>query len=188
MSRLGEGLAGSWPLNGDVAGSLHGDAKFVDSPFGKAVSFTTGADSVVIPRSDAMNVGAGDFTVAAWIHPSQLRKAAIVALGDEGKPGWYLDLADNRGTVRFETTGPDNQSNGTLSSTPGAIRLNTWQHVAVVMKREKPGERGKNETRIYVNGYVVARGSIGPANLDNPADGSPSGAHRLCPGISRRPG
>ena len=114
MSRLGESLAGSWPLNGDVAGSLHGDAKFVDSPFGKAVSFTTGADSVRIPRTDALNVGAGDFTVAAWIHPTQLRKAAIVALGDEGKPGWYLDLADNRGTVRFETTGPDNQSNGDL--------------------------------------------------------------------------
>ena len=123
-----------------------------------------------IPRTDALNVGDGDFTVAAWIHPTQLRQAAIVALGDEGKPGWYLDLADNRGTVRFETTGPDNQSNGTLSSTPGAIRVNTWQHVAVVIKREPSGERRRNEARIYVNGYVVARGAIGPANLDNPAE------------------
>ena len=26
--------------------------------------------------------------------------------------------------------GPDDQPNGTLSSTPGAIRLNAWQHVA----------------------------------------------------------
>lgn len=177
VSRLSEGLAGSWPLDGDLAGtggggppgSLEGAAKFVDSPFGKAVSLTSGADSVVIPRTGAMNVGAGDFTLAAWIHPTQLRKAGIVVLGGEGTHGWYLELADNRGTIRFETNGPDNQSNGTLSSAPGAIRFNAWQHVAVVVKRGKSGERATNESRIFVNGYVAARGEIGPANLDHPA-------------------
>jgi hypothetical protein len=121
----------------------HGDAKFVDSPFGKAV-FHDRRRFRADPSSDALNVGAGDFTVAAWIHPAQLRKAAIVALGDEGKPGWYLDLADNRGTVRFETMGPTTNP-AALSSTPGAIRLNTWQHVAVVIKREQPGEREKTK-------------------------------------------
>jgi mono/diheme cytochrome c family protein len=177
VSRLGEGLAGSWPLNGDLAdasgsngpaGSLQGEAKFVESPFGKAVSLTSAADSVSVPRNNAMNVGDGDFTVAAWIHPSQLRSSGIVALGGEGMQGWYLDLADNRGTVRFEANGPDNQSDGVVSSGPGAIRVNAWQHVAVVVKRTKQGEHGRNESRIYVNGYPVGRGEVAATNLDNP--------------------
>jgi len=176
VSRLGEGLAGSWPLNGDLAnaaypggpaGSVQGAAKFVDSPFGKAVSLSGAGDSIVIPRNEAMNVGANDFTVAAWVQPSQLRKSGIVAAGGNGVQGWYLEL-DNRGAVRFETNGPDGVSSGSVSSFPGAVRANAWQHVAVVVKRERPGERSRNQTRIYVNGYVVGQGEIDPANLDNP--------------------
>lgn len=171
-SRLGDGLAGSWPLDGNAAGapgdygpagSLEGDARFVDSPFGKAVSLDGDGDAVVIPRHDAMNVGHGDFTVAAWIHPRQLRTAGIVALGvSSWAHGWYLDMPDNQGVLRIQTAGPDNQPNGTVSSPPGTLRANAWQHVAAVVRR------GKNETRLYVNGYAVEKGEIGAANLDNP--------------------
>jgi len=171
LSQLGDGLAGFWPLDGNAANApdgkepvsnLEGDAKFVDSPFGKAVSLDGEGDSVVIPRHDAMNVGDGDFTVAAWIYPRQLRTAGIVALGTSGwSHGWYLDMPDNKGSLRIETAGPDNQPNGTVSS-PGVIRANAWQHVAAVVRR------GKKETRLYVNGYPVGKGEIGPANLDNP--------------------
>ena len=42
----------------------------------------------------------------------------------------------------------------------------------MVVKRGKPGERAKNETRIYVNGYVVARGAIGPAQPGQSGTGS----------------
>ena len=177
VSRLNQGLAGSWKLDGNLTadantaaapGTLQGTAKFVDSPFGKAVSLTGDADSVAIPSGDAMNIGAGDFTVSVWINPGKLRNAAIVARGGDGLHGWHLDLADNRGTLRFQTNGPDNESNGNVSSTPGAIRLNAWQHVTVVVRRGAQVDQGKNETRMYVNGFAVARGSIGPANLDNP--------------------
>ena len=173
VSRLNEGLGGMWPPPDAPAANLRGDAKLIDSPLGKAVAFTGAADAVVIPRSAAMNVGEGDFTVAGWIRPTALRRATIVALGGDGMHGWYLDLSDARGSVRLQTNGPDNQPNGTVSSAAGALRADVWQHVAVVVKRGKPGEqgkgeKGKNETRIYVNGYLVARGAVGPANLDNP--------------------
>src|ERR1041384_8061258 len=168
VSRLGEALAGSYPLDGEPAGILRGQAKFVDSPFGKAVSLAGNDGSVVIPRTASMNVGEGEFTVAAWIHPRQLRKAGIAVLRAEGTQGWYLDLSDNRGTIRFDTNGPDKQPNGSLSSPPGVIRVDAWQHVAAVIKRARQGEHGRNEARLYVNGYVVARGEIGPENLDNP--------------------
>jgi uncharacterized protein DUF1592/uncharacterized protein DUF1588/concanavalin A-like lectin/glucanase superfamily protein/uncharacterized protein DUF1587/uncharacterized protein DUF1595/uncharacterized protein DUF1585/cbb3-type cytochrome c oxidase subunit III len=166
VSRLREALAASWPLDGEPAASLRGAAKFIDSPFGRAISLGGEADSLVIPRSDSMDVGEGDFTVAAWIHPRLLRKAEIAGRGAEGTHGWHLDLAD-RGAIRFDTNGPDNQSNGSLSSPPSVIRANTWQHVAAVVNRAKPGERGRHESRLYVNGYLVARGDIGLDNLDN---------------------
>ena len=80
-SRLGDKLIGNWPLNGNslsnpdtknLAGQLQGDAKFINSPFGKALSLDGNGDSVSIPRNDSMNVKDGEFTVAAWIHPTQL--------------------------------------------------------------------------------------------------------------------
>ncbi|MBM3737030.1 MAG: DUF1592 domain-containing protein [Acidobacteria bacterium] len=163
-SRISEALGGSWPLDGSAeTGSLEGKAHFADSPFGKALSLDGDGDSLVIPRNAGMNVGTGAFTVSAWIRPRPLRKAGIVGLGVYNwSHGWYLDMPDNKGILRIETSGPDNEPNGSLSSPPGVIRPNTWQHVAAVVAR------GKNETRLYVNGYPVAKGETGSANLDNP--------------------
>jgi hypothetical protein len=161
-SRITQGLTLSWP-SGTAGSRLQGDAKFVGSPFNKAISLDGDGDSVVIPRDDAMNVGEGEFTVAAWIHPRQLRRAGIVSLGAYGwAHGWYLDMADHKGRLRIDTAGPDNQSNGAVSSPPGVIRADAWQHVAAVVRR------GQNLTWLYVNGYPVAKGKIGAANLDNP--------------------
>jgi mono/diheme cytochrome c family protein len=163
-SRLGEGLSGSWPLDGAPAGGrLDGDAKFVDSPFGKALSLEGDGGAAILPRGEAMNVGEGDFTVAAWVHPSELGRAGIVALGAYNwSHGWYLDMPDNKGDLRLETSGPDTQPNGEITSPPGVIRKDAWQHVAAVVRR------GAQESYLYVNGYQVAKGQIGRANLDNP--------------------
>jgi mono/diheme cytochrome c family protein len=153
-SRLNEGLA--LALRSD-AGQLQGNARLVDSPFGKAASFGADSDALVVPPSEALNVGTGDFTVAAWIRPSQIRRAGIAAFaGGAGAPGWVLSV-EGRGSLRFRTTSPD----AAVSSGPDAIRAEVWQHVAVVSKR------GANHTRLYVNGYLVGRGTIGPANLDS---------------------
>ncbi len=171
-SRLSESLIGFWPFDGnanttpeqnDLAGQLQGNARFVASPFGQAVSLDGDGDSVMVPRQESMNVGDGDFTVSAWIRPGELRRAGIVSLGSYNwTHGWYLDMPDNKGTLRLETAGPDNQTNGSMSSQTGVLRPNVWQHVTAVVRR------GKSETRLFVNGYPVAKGLIGAANLDNP--------------------
>ncbi len=110
-----------------------------------------------------MNVGTGDFTVSAWIQPKQLRQGGIVCLGKYSwTHGWYLDMPDNQGRLRIETAGPDSTSNGTVTSAPGTLAVGVWQHVCAVVRR------GENNTRLYVNGYPVAKGTIGPATLDNP--------------------
>ena len=69
-----------------------------------------------------------------------------------------------------------------VSSPPGTIRANTWQHVAAVVRR------GKNETRLYVNGYLVARASTGSAQFDDTEGGSPTGAHSWSGSVSGRTG
>jgi hypothetical protein len=173
-SKLRLGLVAAWGLNGDVqsesnpkemAGQLVGGAQFVDSPIGKegkAISLDGKDDAVVIPRNPLMDVGKGDFSVAAWINPSELRQAGIVCLGRYNwVHGWYMDMLQG-GVLRIETVSPANQSNGTVATKPGILRANTWQHVAAVVRR------GENQTRLYVNGFEVAAGSVAPTNLDNP--------------------
>ncbi|MFP6618985.1 MAG: DUF1592 domain-containing protein, partial [Pirellulaceae bacterium] len=171
-SRLNDKLIGSWSLDGharsdsqrqELSGRLEGKAHFVDSPFGQAISLNGTSDSVIVDRHESMNVGTGEFTVAAWIHPRKLQQGGIVCLGKYSwTHGWYFDMPNNQGVLRIETASPGNKSNGTVASRPGTIRVNQWQHVAAVVRRKT------NETRLYVNGYLVARGTVGPANLDNP--------------------
>jgi hypothetical protein len=162
-ARLREGLGGEWTFDGDSGGvRAEGDARFVDSPFGKAVTLDGNGDALTVARNDGMNVGDGDFTVSAWIHPRQLRRAGIVSLGGSGwTHGWYLELAE-RGVLRLATAGANEQSSGTVSSPAQTIRVNAWQHVAAVVRR------GKGETWLYVNGYPVAKGDVARTSLDNP--------------------
>lgn len=170
-SRLVDQLAGHWSLDGNadcrndsgLHGKPMGDPKWIESPFGQAIQLDGQEDALIMARTPALDVGTGDFTVSAWIRPSQLRQGGIACLGKYSwTHGWYLDMPDNHGTLRIETAGPESTSNGTVSSAPGTIAVNKWQHVTAVVRR------GENSTRLYVNGYAVAKGSIGPANLDNP--------------------
>jgi len=165
-THLTTGLAGAWPAETIAAGHLEGDARLIDSPLGKAISLTGGADGFTVPRAalpmdDSVNVGEGDFSVSAWIHPKELRRAGIVSLAATDRPqGWFLEMPDPRGTLRFRTAGQTDEANTSVSSQPGIIRANAWQHVAVVLRR------GRNETRMYVNGTLVARASSGTAQFD----------------------
>jgi mono/diheme cytochrome c family protein len=156
VSRLNEGLTGVWPKEGS------------DSPVGKALSVKTGDPGLVVPRSglptdDARNIGEGDFTIAAWIHPGKSRRQGIISLGNADRSqGWFLDLMETRGaSVRFQTAGREPGANATVTTPPGAIRDEAWQHLAVVVRR------GRNDTRIYVNGVLTARASTGSAQFDN---------------------
>jgi len=164
-SKLKEGLSGPWPADSKVPARLDGKAKLSDSPLGKAVSLRASTDALVVARSvipthDSVNMGEGDFSVAAWIHPYNLRKSGVVSLGTADRTtGWYLET-ENRGMLRFQTAGPEAQSNATLSSQNGMVKANAWQHVAVVVRR------GRNETLMYVNGYLVASSSMGAARFD----------------------
>lgn len=157
-SRLEDGLA--LHLSFKDAAELQGNAKLVESPFGKALSLGVSADGLLVARSDAAAVGANDFTVAAWIRQAQAGRATIASMaGAEKAAGWLLSV-EGRGVLRFQSTGGDAVT--TLASGPEAVKPGEWQHVAVV------GNRGKQDARLYVNGMLVGRSSIGAGALEGP--------------------
>ena len=174
-SKLTEGLAGSFTLDGTLdseAGTQRfvGKAKSVDSPFGKAATLSSDTDAVTISGADALNVGSGDFTVSAWVKPRG--NGSVISAGGHGAQGWYIDL-EERNTIELVSAGVQGAFNGRVLSQPDAMQRDTWQHLAIVARR------GKNETRIYVNGLLVGRGTTGPASLDSIGDlvlGSAAGA------------
>lgn len=161
-SRLSDGLAAAFDLNQIDADQVEGEATLIDSPFGKAASFDGDGDGVFFPHQDEMNVGREDFTVAAWIRPARLRNSVVAAFGvREGAPGWQLQTAGNKGAIRFTIKGADADAES-VTSPAGVLRTDAWQHVAVVVRR------GDSErTRLYVNGYAVAKGEFSAADLDN---------------------
>ena len=165
-SHLSEGLTGAWPDTGALAGTLTG--KIVDSPLGKAVSLNGPTDALVVPRKvlptdDGHYVGEGDFSLAGWIHPTKLEHSAIASLASTGRTqGWYLEIPDARGALRFQTAGQLEEANASVTTRPGVIRANAWQHVAVVVRR------GRNETLLYVNGKLAAKSGMGAAQFDDP--------------------
>lgn len=170
-SKLKEGLIGHWTFNDSLTttpalekltGEFQDNATFIESPFQKALAVDGQNDAFVVARSDNMNVGDNPFTVSAWIRPTELRQGGIVCLGRYNwTHGWYLDMPNNQGVIRIETVHNQNQSNGTVQSAPGIIRVNQWQHITAVVRP------GTNDTRIYVNGFQVAQGTINKNNLDN---------------------
>jgi len=161
-SRLEEALAGSWTFDGEAPGKLEGDAKLAASPFGKALTLDGDGDSLIAPRTDALNVGEGDFTVAAWIRPSKLQRAGVVVLGAHDQmPGWRLELADNKGSIRLAAMLSNQETGDVVTSPQGVVQADNWQHIAAVVRR------GKDLTRLYVNGVPVVKGTIGPMDLEN---------------------
>jgi Protein of unknown function (DUF1592)/Concanavalin A-like lectin/glucanases superfamily/Protein of unknown function (DUF1588)/Protein of unknown function (DUF1587)/Protein of unknown function (DUF1595)/Protein of unknown function (DUF1585)/Planctomycete cytochrome C len=143
---------------------LMGGARLVPSPFGNALSVDGSSGFATAVRTEAMNVGEGDFSIAAWINPHELRQGGILCLGGYGYThGWIVDMPNNQGVLRIETANHLGQHNGTVESAAGIIRLNQWQHIAVVVKR------GDQQTKLFVNGFEVAQGTINLTNLDNPS-------------------
>ena len=91
-------------------------------------------------------------------------------------------IPTTRAFCGFKQRGGTPQANATVSSPPGVIRANTWQHVAAVVRR------GRNETRLYVNGYLVARGVDRRGAIRRPEGGSPARARSRRGAVSGRIG
>jgi hypothetical protein len=71
-----DGLVGWWPgdardvVNGND-GTIVGSVGFVTTPCGSAFDFGGSGNYVVIPETPILDIGAGSFTMAAWVYKTQ---------------------------------------------------------------------------------------------------------------------
>ncbi|MEM1294642.1 MAG: PVC-type heme-binding CxxCH protein [Verrucomicrobiota bacterium] len=101
------------------------------------------------------------FTVSAWVKPDSLRQAGILCCGGYSwRHGWLLDIHPD-GSVRFETSNRQNQSNGSVRTKSGAVKVGQWTHVAVAVHSNKWAD-------VFVDGELVAKDQLKGIDLANP--------------------
>lgn len=163
-------IIGHWKLDADAQdaaapahhGKVEGRIEFEASPIGggekPGAAWLNGVDAFVsIENTAELNVGAGDFSISAWILPLELRAAGIVS--KDAKVGWTLSLAKD-GSVLFEAGAEG--ARGKLATPAGAIATGQWYHIAVAVARG-------GESKLFVNGEALANGKIGNDALDSSA-------------------
>ena len=132
---------------------------------GTALSYSTVTASTVASTTlPGVQIG-GDFTLEAWVKPSNLVSGyqIFLDLGDTstsgtatiGKNSIYLAMdggSGNSGKVSFKAISDTSTKLNELIS-PSAIPLNSWSHVAVTV------DSSLNST-LYINGLPVATGTL----------------------------
>ena len=166
----GTALAGHWKLDGDAAdaatpahaGKIEGRIEFEASPVGSgeknSAAWLNGVDAfVTVENAAELNVGAGDFSISAWILPLEMRRAGIVS--KDAKAGWALSMAQD-GSVHFEAGAEGAREK--LATPAGAVALGQWYHLVTSVARG-------GEAKLFVNGEALASGKIDAGNFDNAA-------------------
>ncbi len=119
-----------------------------------SMSFDGTGDYLVSADSEAWSFGAGDFTAEAWIYPASFANEPMIMgqwSGDLGGTGlsWALMFSSgSTGYLRLITSSNGSSVLFDLSSSPYALSLNTWYHIAAV--------RIGTTFKLFVNGNQVA--------------------------------
>ncbi|MBC8450428.1 MAG: hypothetical protein H8D78_22055, partial [Chloroflexi bacterium] len=124
-----------------------------DGKYGAAVQFY-GNEFLTIPRSQ-INALRNNFTVAAWINPTQLSGGRRIVATARTSSNNGFGFGTSGTDLRFTTFGVKD-----YTSTGIGLQTNQWQHVAAVMD-------GNNAVTFYVDG--VNKGTIthsAPAHAD----------------------
>ena len=106
-----------------------------------------------------LRLGAGDFTVEAWINPIRIINtygSSIVGTYSFISPldrGWLLSL-NPTGYLRFIIHPASGGPTAIDLISPTITQINSWSHVAVVRSGS-----GSNNVRLYLNGVQVAAGT-----------------------------
>ena len=130
----------------------------VPGKIGNAVKLSGNGEYVDLP--DGIVSGLHDFTVSAWVNPSQNSAwSRVFDFGTGTNDYMFLTLSAGGGPLRFAITTSGNGAEQQLNDT-GTLPLSTWSHVAVTLS----GTTGT----LYVNGTPVATNTnmtLNPSSL-----------------------
>ena len=168
---VASGLVSWWPAEGDASditatnnGLLLAGLGFAPGENGLAFNFTSSNQTVRIPASAGVDVGAGaGFTVEAWINPTDVTQAHPLFEWNDGTywgvhfhiaPGQPFNVNPGPGELYANIT----DSGGfwhQMSSPGGVVVANVFQHVALTY------DKASGVATIYCNGQVVAQSTLG---------------------------
>jgi hypothetical protein len=124
----------------------------------KSALFNGSSTRVVIPYTSAFSFNNNSaFSVSFWMNPSVAGTyATMITKCEQSATSGFAIGFDNAGRLRFITD--------LLYSitTPNTIPLNVWTHIVVTFN-------SKNNIRIYLNGTMVASGSVSNMNSNTTA-------------------
>ena len=135
-----------------VATSGNGPVHTTSGYVARSLSFDGNNDVVRVPSYSSINVGSQDFTVDAWVYPSNNNVNGVIVQKIEYgsvQRGWSLELHGNYLYLNLDVPG----FGQTLcwGVCPGALlTANKWQHVAVSVCRGVT-----NGGRFYIDGQAV---------------------------------
>lgn len=127
--------------------------------FGTASWVSASAASISVPDSPDWAFGSGQFTVEAFVRPSQAPSGVngiVSQFGGSTQLGWFFGFNGNTLNFFYSTTGADNPV-VTGAYTP---TLNQWAHVAA-------DRDASNVLRVYADGVVIASATAAVTFFDS---------------------
>jgi hypothetical protein len=159
------GLVSWWRAEGnalDAAGTNNGtlvSGAYASGKVGQAFNLNGSSGYVSVPASSTLDVGAGSgLTIECWINPAdvQLERPLLEWNNNSDTPGigahfWISTAALGGGAGSLWLNLLDTTGNGhAISSAPGFVVPNQWQHVAATF------DRSSQVAKLYYNGVLVA--------------------------------
>lgn len=156
-----DGIVGWWSGDRgtkDRLGRSNGYASegltFAKGKVGKAFSFDVADAFVEIPPLPNLDIGKG-ISIECWIRPNTSALYPIVDWNDgQGHLGVHLWVFDGIGRLYFNVIGPQWEGH-VLSSGPGVVRPDVFQHIAATYDMES------GLARLYRNGVLMAEDYLG---------------------------
>ncbi|MFA6293698.1 MAG: LamG-like jellyroll fold domain-containing protein [Victivallales bacterium] len=177
-----EGLRGRWTFDrpGNAAEDSSGKnktgkpgigAECVKGKFGSAILFNGEPSHVVeIPDGESLHFGTSDFSIECWICPHTLtiaspdKRRRVLSKNAGPKTWWVMDIQES-GKIHLDMADENSKSSTVFSD--GAISVNKWTHLAIVVDRKN------KKASFFIDGKLDSVKALSP-DFNGKLDAAPA--------------